>query len=843
MEDKLYLNMIVKDSEPCEIVKRSIDSVKDQVDGMYICVTYTDTKPESSELLTLLEGYGAELSFFKWTENFAEARQYALDQVPKGETNWVYWQDADDILKGADFLRDALATAVRWQWSGVFFVYWYRVIQDETGEVREIVIEHQRERIIRNNGTYQWKGMLHETLIGMRRENFKQYLYDKCIVVHLTTNERIEDALARNLKILEAQIEIEQHKDPRTLIYLGKAYFDKAVQVFMEEKDQEEAIKLRDEYFGKALSLFDEYLNGKGEVGDKDYMEGSGWDEERSSAWEYIAQIMTLQEHHNEALAAIGQAIEIMPTFPQYYIAKARIYAYLKDYKKAKHWLMIATNIEMPKTTLMMSPRDMKVRSLECDAQIAMSEHDLKKVAQDYKILLEIDPGNEVYKQNLLVAESLEAANRAGQSIVYLGRYLTQIGEEAKVLPLIQAVPNDLQKEPFYAQMRHKHIPPRMWEDNEIAILCGPGFEQWSPKSIEKGIGGSEEAVIYMSQELTKLGWKVTVYANPEHEEGVYDGVEYLNYYKLNAEDLFNHLILWRAIGFVDVKPRVRGKLLLWMHDMPNIPDFTEDRLKQVSRIAVLSEFHQQQVKQFVPGGDPVEIEPSKFFVTGNGIPELGIEKWEGDPHRMCYVSSADRGLVYLLRNWATIREQVPDATLHVYYGWQTYDMIHRNNPARMRWKEKIMAMMTQDGIVYHGRVSHNELAQEMNKAGIWAYPTDFPEISCISAMKAQATGAVPVVTNFGALQETVKNGVKVDVDIQDKDGQKAYVDALVDMLQHPEKQEELRDLKWAQEHFAWTRVAHEWNEMLGGRDNPDNFVLTPSEFREQMLAKKAKNL
>src|SRR6266498_1442213 len=107
VKPKLYLNMILKEDEPLDMVKRSIDSVKDYVDGMYITVTHGDVQPETSELIVLLRDYGAEVSFFKWTDDFAEARQYALDQVPKSNDIYIYWQDADDILRGGQNLRDA----------------------------------------------------------------------------------------------------------------------------------------------------------------------------------------------------------------------------------------------------------------------------------------------------------------------------------------------------------------------------------------------------------------------------------------------------------------------------------------------------------------------------------------------------------------------------------------------------------------------------------------------------------------------------------------------------------------------------------------------------------------
>jgi glycosyltransferase involved in cell wall biosynthesis len=275
------------------------------------------------------------------------------------------------------------------------------------------------------------------------------------------------------------------------------------------------------------------------------------------------------------------------------------------------------------------------------------------------------------------------------------------------------------------------------------------------------------------------------------------------------------------------------------MHDMQNIADFTKERLDRVDKIAVLSEFHKKQIKMD-ENGTYVEIPDDKFFLTRNGIPDLGITSWKGNPHRMCYVSSPDRGLIYLLKMWPKIKEAVPDAELHVYYGFDVYDFIHRGNPAKKAFKEKILSMMKQEGITYHGRLGHKELAEEVNKCGVWAYPTDFDEISCISAMKCQALGAVPCVTNKSALQETVKNGIKVDVDIQDKTGQQAYVEALINLLQHPEEQEDLRNMSWAQSYFSWANVAEQWTTLLRTGNAPTTAMMSPAEWIKYLAAKKS---
>ena len=106
--------MIVSDEEPIEIVKRSIESVINYVDGAYVTVTYKKRKPSKShKLVKLLEKLNVSVSFYKWTYSFAEARNHALGQVPRGERVFVYWQDADDVLKDAQRLPEVVSFMVQ----------------------------------------------------------------------------------------------------------------------------------------------------------------------------------------------------------------------------------------------------------------------------------------------------------------------------------------------------------------------------------------------------------------------------------------------------------------------------------------------------------------------------------------------------------------------------------------------------------------------------------------------------------------------------------------------------------------------------------------------------------
>ena len=73
----------------------------------------------------------------------------------------------------------------------------------------------------------------------------------------------------------------------------------------------------------------------------------------------------------------------------------------------------------------------------------------------------------------------------------------------------------------------------------------GSSDHQWGPSSLARGIGGSEEAVVYLSRELSRRGYCVRVYGNPPPEEWGWDtsGVEWLPFWAFSQvharDDLF----------------------------------------------------------------------------------------------------------------------------------------------------------------------------------------------------------------------------------------------------------------------------------------------------------------
>lgn len=803
MNHKIALGMIVKDEE--RDLARCLNSAKPFVQKIYI----TDTG-SSDKTVEIAKEFGAIISHFNpqthpqaffddgALKNFGAARQFNLDQInADSEIDWVLWLDADDVLDRGENIQLVLDKVAQVNAATVFCKYLYQVDVDEEALkqgrliIRHIVIEHLRERLIKNQaGLFKWEPRIHETLIPRTQLNQTDTM--DFGVVHLTRGEDMEKALYRNVRILEDQLLEEEGKDPRTIYYCAKALFD-----------------LHD-------PLLEDYLIGLL----KQYLVTSGWREERAQAWQYLAEVHRNRGEFDKAIAALMEAMMEWPTHPAFYIDMAANWLLKKDLDKALHWIKLASGLEIPKTTLVTNPKDMQTRILDILFNIHFQQGKLEEAEAAAIKMYEVLPDN-FYADRVRMVQGLKKSNMLAHCIVKLAHHYKETGDKGKLQTLMGVIPNEIAFEPVMADLRNEVLPPKVWKEDELAIFCGQGFERWSPKNLAQGIGGSETAVINLAKQLASLGWKITVYGDPREEEGIYDGVSYLPWYHFNFRDKFNIFVSWRQPGIADLNLNCK-KLLIWIHDIANPADYTPQRLQKITSILPLSEWQRNNLPN---------VPDDKFWITQNGIDLKQVKdveklKLERDPKKMIYASSYDRGLDHLLKMWPSIKKGVPDATLDIYYGWNLFDSMYAPggvaaNPERMEWRERMVKLMEQPGITEHGRVSHKELNKAFARSGVWAYPTHFGEISCQNAMLAQALGAVPCVINYAALKETVQHGIKVEGDIYDAATQDEFSKQLIQLLGDSKRQEGERQvmIPWAKEKFDWAKVAKDWNDFFKQED------------------------
>lgn len=211
------------------------------------------------------------------------------------------------------------------------------------------------------------------------------------------------------------------------------------------------------------------------------------------------------------------------------------------------------------------------------------------------------------------------------------------------------------------------------------------------------------------------------------------------------------------------------------------------------------------------------------------------------------YFSAYYRGLEVLLNMWPKIREQVPDATLDVFYGWESWVGLEGEDEFYHKMEAKFAELKNQ-GVTIHGRVSHEQLAKEMKKIQVWAYPTQFSEIHCITALKAQEAGCYPVVTNVAALAETVQSGDKLNTQriYLDEYQQSKFIKKVVEALNEKKVGKPVENCDWSDVAKAWDAFIQERLETYGvlevastreKRRGIDNDPVKAKEFAELMAA------
>jgi glycosyltransferase involved in cell wall biosynthesis len=355
-----------------------------------------------------------------------------------------------------------------------------------------------------------------------------------------------------------------------------------------------------------------------------------------------------------------------------------------------------------------------------------------------------------------------------------------------------------------------------------IAFLCRPSSAGlWTPESTAAGMGGSEEAVVYMADLLARRGHLVSVHIRGLGQRRQFGSVIYDDITALRSEVL-DVAVAWRhprvtqladPLGF-----RAR-RWYLWLHDIVS-SRLLLDYQHSYHKIIVLSAYHRGQF---------TELPDDRFFLSANGI-DLGQFDQADDnrDHRlMVYGSDYSRGLQTLLSAWPTIRKEVPGCRLNVFFGWDGIE--HRDRREAESLHQELDALLVQQGVSHLGRIGHPAVAAQYMRAGVWAYPCSFEEASCISAMKAQAGGAVPAVIPTGALRETVRFGFRTQYgydDIpaasSDRDLAGEWLQGLIHLLRSPAEQTRIRRemIPASKARFAWSTVVDQWEREFTGADH-----------------------
>lgn len=755
MKKTLGLGIICKD-EVVEIEK-ILERYAELFDAVHITITHPSKKEEIEKVV---RDHGAECSYFDWIDDFAAARNFNKAQL---KTDYIFRMDCDDELEGAQNIREMFESAVANDTNIVYCYYIYS--RDENGVCNA---SHYRETLYKNTDNLFWNKKIHENILVKNTANHKIEMNDKVRIVHNVDSEHALKSALRNIKyLLREYHEDKENTDPRTLAYLGR--------MLMGVGD-----------FERSLIFL------------KKHVELSGWDEDRFVSWCCMAEICKQRGEYDVAIGAALEALQERPDYPDAYLKLHDIYFEMKEWRKAVVWGKMGLERPMPKTFMLLDPSSYTWRPTLSLSLAYFQLSDFETALKLFNIAKKEVPNHSWVKENDKLFSEAVDNKRFVEHFLWLFKYLED-RKHPKIAMLFEAIPQALREVDTLFALKNKYRRPQTWDGDTVTIFCGQSPEPWSPKNVDTGIGGSEEAVINLSNSLSKLGWKVTVFCNCIDNEGKYGDVEYRHYTDFNPRDEHNILISWRVNIFqfgMSAK-----KKIVWLHDLPVNIDLSEDSVKSFDKIVVLSEYHKSTLMGKVP--------EEKILVSTNGI---NSEDFEGlvskkSPHRIIYASSYNRGLETILKMWKEIREKIPDAELHCYYGWQVYDeFVNQGLIKEDGWKAKMVELMKQDGVTEHGRIGHKELLKEYCKAAVFAYPCTYAgEINCIAITKAIACGCYPVTNDYAVMPERNVYGAVA----KDEDSFKEYlIDALRKGYNEP------INMDYVEEN-SWDAVAKDWNERL----------------------------
>lgn len=768
---KLALALIVKGTdEEAALLDRCLASVAPHMNGVFITITHKKGEKLNQKVEEVAKKYNAITSSFEWVNDFSAARNFNFEQVPK-DYDYIMWTDADDIWRGIDKLKDTVLQNATVD----AFGFWYYYDWDES---RKPTIVHKKTMVVRNDGTFYWSGRLHEDL--MARRMISPYLIEGIERLHLSSDKRHGENAVRNLEIAKEEAKVNSN-DPRSYWNLANSFYGVA-----------------------------DYDNARKNY--EIFLEESESDEEKYLAHVRLADVNRSQNRREDAIKELQYAIGLEPMIPDAYLHLAHMFYDMGNYDKAEKYCIDGIQLKpYINNMIVYNPRDYDYNPMMLLANIYYHKNRPDRMLTLLEGCLQIYPDDANLKALVEECAREKEALREGLEAV---EKLMKIKDKKKLKAAIDALPLSTRSHPSVVSLRNKHFVKQGSTGRDLVIYCGETTHMWNPETFKKeGIGGSEEAVIHLAQEWAKLGWNVTVY-NYCGSERVIDGnVTFAPFWEYNYRDKQDVTILWRRLKPLDADIN-SSKIYVDLHDVIPEGEFTEKRLAKIDKIFVKSKFH----RSLFPN-----VPDAKFEIVPNGLDIYADSSIKKDPYLIINTSSPDRSMDVLPRLFREVKKRVPKAKLQWAYGWDIFRASNQSNPKQLKWAEETQKEMDESGIETLGRLTQKEVGRLYQKGTIFAYPTEFAEIDCISVKKAQAAGMLAVTTDFGALAETNVTGIKIHstknkdtwnrpyqfhFGLEDKDAQKAWVEAVVHALKHPSKPSPY-------EVATWPVIAKLWNHVF----------------------------
>jgi len=260
-------------------------------------------------------------------------------------------------------------------------------------------------------------------------------------------------------------------------------------------------------------------------------------------------------------------------------------------------------------------------------------------------------------------------------------------------------------------------------------------------------------------------------------------------------------------------------KRILMLHDHVSDPETARladpEFRKNFSKLVFVSK-HQFEQYRLVHG-----VTYDESVVIRNAINPIPAHEKPKGKINIIYHTTPHRGLELLVPAFNELCKYHDDIHLNVYSSFNIYGWSARDEP----YRELFDFCRTHPNITYHGAVSNDDIRAALTNNHIFAYPSIWPETSCIAAIEAMAAGLLVVCSDFEALPETLHGfGICYRYSEDRNKHYQRFANVLHNAIIRYRNGEFAKRLEgqvaFANVNYSWDNRIKEWQQLLGDLKN-----------------------
>ena len=211
------------------------------------------------------------------------------------------------------------------------------------------------------------------------------------------------------------------------------------------------------------------------------------------------------------------------------------------------------------------------------------------------------------------------------------------------------------------------------------------------------------------------------------------------------------------------------------------------------------------------------KIPEEKSLVIKNAIEKIDYQEKPKEKINLIYHTTPWRGLIHLLKVFKNLdleNVELNVCSSTIIYG-KEFDKI-----LGKKFEKIFDECKSTKNVNYLGFVENTKIIDLLKKMHIYAFPSVWPETSCISAIEAMAAGCQIVASNLGALYETCAPfGTLISFDSNFNNFEKKFEKILLDSIKKFWSDENQKKLKLQRETinliYSWDARSVEWKNLF----------------------------